>query len=137
MRKVAMVLAVAALVAGAACGGDGDGDGQAAAGSGDACASLANSQEALKNQQPTGTDLRQLYSKIEEGLEEAADRAPSEIKADVDTVAEAYKTVVAELERVNYDLSKVDPQAFQVIAAPDVRAASQRISAYYQENCKP
>jgi hypothetical protein len=136
MRKLGVLVVVVVLALGAACGGD-DGDGASASGF---CAAQAKNVDALQQQQPTSTpaSLKELYERLDDTLDEAVDKAPSEIKDDMQTVADAYKPFVDELRKVDYDFTKLNFQseAFQKLSSQEMRDATQRISAYYERTCK-
>jgi len=78
-----------------------------------------------------------------EGLEELADKVPDEIRADVETLAQAFAAYSAELADIGIEAGAT-PSAEQLqqlqaaIASLDqeeLTAASQRIEAWSQENC--
>ncbi len=74
-----------------------------------------------------------------------ADAAPSEIRGDFKTFAEAYSQFVDTLEKSGYQLgSATVPSAAQLAAlttaakklsAPKVKQAEQNLSAWGQKNC--
>jgi hypothetical protein len=77
-------------------------------------------------------------------LENLADKVPDEIKADVETLAQAFSAYAAKLQDIGIEAGAT-PTAEQVqelqtaIASLDqdeLTAASQRIEAWAQENCQ-
>jgi hypothetical protein len=79
-----------------------------------------------------------------EELEELASKAPDEIQADVETLAQAFTAYAEKLQDIGIDAG-VTPTAAQVqelqtaIASLDqeeLTAASQRIEAWAQDNCQ-
>lgn len=88
-----------------------------------------------------GDDLDQSVKK----LQQFADAAPNEIKADFKIVAEGYAEIVKAIADVNFDASSGDaPNAEQMAALEemgkkfedsDFKDASDRITAWFEENC--
>ncbi len=77
-----------------------------------------------------------------EAFDEFADKVPDEIQADVQTLAAAYQTYAEALADIDLEQGAVPSaealQQIQQAAAslgPDVTAASERLSAWTQENC--
>jgi hypothetical protein len=154
MRKLAMLVVAAVLALGAACGGGDDNadnassdsgtkteaTGNASAGVGDFCSTQAKNLDALKQQQPTANpqSLKTLYENLGDTLDKAVDQAPSEIKADMRTVADTFKPFLEELKKVNYDFTKLNVQSptFQKLSSQEFQDASTRISEYYAKTCK-
>ena len=154
MRKLGVLVLAAVLGLGVACGGGDDNNASSDAGAktevsgkasvggdvGDFCAAQAKNADALKQQQPTADpqSLKQLYEKLGDSLDSAVDHAPSEIKADMETVAETFKPFLEELRKVDYDFTKIDFQSstFQKLSSPEFQDASKRITAYYEKTCK-
>jgi hypothetical protein len=83
--------------------------------------------------------------KANDTLAKAEDSAPSEIKQDVTTVADAFKKFSELLAKYDYDLSKLsaaaqnDPQlrqqATDVLSDTKVDDANNRIVAYAEQVC--
>ena len=140
MRKLGVLVVVALLALGAACGGDDD---DSASGAGGFCAAQAKNVDALGQQQSSFNQesLKAMYERLDDSLDDAVEAAPSEIKADVQTIAGAFKPFVAELRKVDFDflrfvLSNPQSPVLQRLQAPEVTQATQRVSAYYQEHCE-
>lgn len=83
-------------------------------------------------------------SDLEDSLatfKEFADKAPEEIKDEMNTLADAYGEFVAVLADSDYDpASGEDPPsevmaALESIATEDVSAAGDKVSAYFEDNC--
>lgn len=81
-------------------------------------------------------------------LDEAADKVPSEIRADFRVIADAYRQFADALQGTNIDMS--DPQsmaelsesdlaaleaASEAMNDPEIEEAGQRINQWLQENC--
>lgn len=84
----------------------------------------------------SGTQLRTLTQEGLTALNQAAGAAPAEIKTDVQVIANVIRGLVAELDRVNYDYSKVSPDSLSKLQAPDFAASTQRFQAYMTNVCK-
>ena len=83
----------------------------------------------------TPAQVRQLATELGTAIQQAVSVAPPEIKSDVTLVAAAASDYLAGLQRAGYDLNKVPPESLQKFQAPDVQAASQRLTAYGQSVC--
>jgi hypothetical protein len=151
VRALACVLACVALVGAAGCGGDDEvsdeatvmttqpGD-EATLGS-EECLELLGLGAALA-QAFTGTagaDARE----TSELLDELVRKAPDEIKSDVQTLANGYAEIAESVRELNLDDGET-PSAQQIqqiqaaIASVDqaeLQAASERLSAWAEENC--
>lgn len=68
-------------------------------------------------------------------ITQAVTLAPAEIKPDVQVVATAFSSVVAELEKVNYDTTKLTPAAFAPLSTKEFQAAATRFTAYGRAVC--
>jgi hypothetical protein len=97
-------------------------------------ASAANNPNGLKD---TFTQLDQIMPKLQS-------TAPSEIKADVQTVADEFKKVEAIFKQYDWDFTKLvtaaqkDPtllQSMQFENDPNFAAAGQRLDAYGKKVC--
>jgi len=69
----------------------------------------------------------------QDGLDELADAAPEEIRADIETLAQALATLTEEVGD--------DPDVFELDAAlksinPKTEAAEKHLDAWEKENCK-
>lgn len=80
--------------------------------------------------------LRTLANEGKTAITQAANAAPAEIKADVQLIATTFTALLAELEKVNYDGTKLAPEAFAPLQAPEFGRASQRFQAYTRDVCK-
>ena len=71
------------------------------------------------------------------------DEVPDEIRDDVKTIAAAYTTFLDELEKIGYKPGEVPTadqiqalqDASQSVGSPEVQAASERLTAWTNENC--
>ena len=66
---------------------------------------------------------------------ESATIAPAEIKRDVEVVADAFTTLVRELEAVNYDITRIPPAVALRFMSAELESASTRVEAYARNVC--
>jgi hypothetical protein len=81
------------------------------------------------------TQLKPLAQEAEAAIREARAAAPAEIKGDVEVVAAASTAFFQQLARVNYDATKLTPDALGLTQRPEVQASAQRLEAYSQKVC--
>ena len=154
MRRLPLGLALSAVLVLTGCGG-GDSDETATttpptttaeattptfsgAGSGQFCqlvATYSDRVSGLSRAASTPAQVRQLSTELGSAIQESVAVAPAEIKSDVTLVAASATDFLAGLERAGYDLNKVPPESLQKFQAPDVQAASQRLTAYARSVC--
>jgi hypothetical protein len=152
MRKL-VVLLLTALLGLAACGSDdktenaSDSDAvttteaeSSSSGDGDAYCGLATKYSGLEKAFNPGADAANLRSSLEtakDALDDAVKVAPSEIKADVRVIADAYGPFIDAMAKANFDFTKINPQdpAFAEIQKPEVASAAQRIEAWGKAHC--
>jgi hypothetical protein len=153
---VVMIVGVFVL---AACGGGGGsevaspaadvgGDGGAVGGAFDAakCAQVVTAMSAAAAAVPQAMsgeagDLSQSLAQ----LQAFAEAAPEEIRADLLLIYQGYGEFMAAMQDAGYDPSSGEPPPPEAIAAmqqattklqdPDFTAASDRVSAWFAENC--
>jgi hypothetical protein len=90
-------------------------------------------------------DLKATFDKLQQTLQQAYDKAPSEIKNDLATVQSTFKSYAAFLAQYNYDFQKIaqaaaeDPSVLQkaqgALDDPKFTDATSRIDAYAQQVC--
>ena len=83
---------------------------------------------------------KQLFTQLNDALDKLVADAPKEIKADVQTVADAFKKLNDVMAKFNYDFTKIatDPSAAQELsqfATGGVEQAGQRVTAYFAQVC--
>ena len=86
----------------------------------------------------TGSSPAQLRASTAEGrtaITQAAAAAPAEIKPDVQVIANAFTTILSELEKVNFDISKMSPTAVASLQAPEFQASTARFQSYLRTVC--
>lgn len=79
--------------------------------------------------------LRELSMEAERAIREMEAAAAPEVRGDVQVVAAASIAFFQALARVNYDLTKMTPEAVAGLQRPEVQAASQRLAAYSENVC--
>jgi hypothetical protein len=73
---------------------------------------------------------------IQQALDQSVKNAPTEIRSDMDTVAQSVRPLLDELKKANFDMSKVDLSAITSIANnPAITDAAQHISDYMKTKC--
>ena len=84
----------------------------------------------------TPAQLRTVVNEGRMAITQAANAAPPEIKADVQLISTTFAGLLAELEKVNFEVSRMPPEAFTPLQAPEFGRASQRFQAYTRDVCK-
>jgi hypothetical protein len=154
MRRLALVLVLPVLVFGAGCGGDDDDDGGSVAASVSGSGSFCDRAESVQaefdslDSEFSGSELPSgdVFDRAADAIADLADDAPSEIKADLETVADGVREIADLFGEV--DLS--DPEALN---DPDnaealqemstrmgeldekVTGASDRVETYLKDEC--
>lgn len=75
---------------------------------------------------------------IEKSTQQGRDilsKAPSELDDAVDTILDAQDQLVTELEKVDYDYTKLPPDALSAMNTPEVEAAGEELDAYVTDTC--
>jgi hypothetical protein len=94
--------------------------------------------KAFSNVDPTGlsaADLKKQFENLGPALQQAADKAPSEIKGDFETFLNAFKPYLKALADANYDFTKIQPTSVSGLESPAVQAASDHIEQYFTQVC--
>jgi len=96
------------------------------------------SGDSFSNTDPAS--LKDDYEKAQSALDDMADKAPDEIKGDVQTLSNALGTLIEVFESVDYDFTKLvqDPQAaakLQEFDTQELSDASARVEAYLTQVC--
>ena len=109
-------------------------------GSGEFCTLARTYTERFANVGNPGSSspaqLRTLANEGRTAITQAANVAPPEIKADLQLIATTFTNLLAELEKANFDATKVAPTAFAPLQTPEFGRASQRFQAYSRDVCK-
>jgi len=83
----------------------------------------------------TPAQLRTVAQDGRTAINQALTAAPAELKADVQVLADAFGSLFNELDKVNFDASKVSVAAFAPIQAPEFQTATIRFQAYVKNVC--
>lgn len=86
--------------------------------------------------QSTPAQLRAQATEGKTAIAQAVNAAPAEIKADVQTLSTVYGAFVTELEKLNYDATKLTAASLAPLQAPEFGRASQRFTVYVRDVCK-
>ena len=155
--RFVVLLVVGAFVLGACGGGDDDGGGTTGAAAGDGggvagpldaveCAQVVSAMAAAAAAVPQvmSGEVGDLGTSVDQ-LEAMAAKAPEEIRADLLTVAQGYAAYSQALQDSGWDPSSGEAPPPEVIAAltaagqalddADFQAASDRVSAWFADNC--
>lgn len=84
----------------------------------------------------TPAQLRTVAREGQTALTEAVRSAPAEIKADLEVLARTFTTLLAELEKVNFEITRLPPAAIQALSTPEFQASTVRFQAYLRDVCK-
>jgi hypothetical protein len=84
---------------------------------------------------PTPAELRTLTREGQTAITQAVNAAPAEIKRDVEVIAAAFNGLLAELEKVNFDVTRLPPTAFGPLSAPEFTQATTRFNSYVRTVC--
>jgi len=87
------------------------------------------------NKATTPEQLRAGVQESRTAISQVASTAPAEIKADAQTLANAFTTLFTELEKANFDPTKVSLTAFAPLQAPDFAQSTTRFQAYLRTVC--
>jgi hypothetical protein len=107
-------------------------------GSSDFCDLARADDKAFSNFDPTSVsaaDLKKQFENLAPALQQAADKAPSEIKGDFETFVNAFKPYLQALADANYDFSKINPTSVSGLESPAVQTASDHIEQYFEQVC--
>lgn len=84
----------------------------------------------------TPAQLRTVAREGQTAITEAVRTAPAEIKADIEVLVRTFTTLLTELEKVNFEIARLQPAALQSLSAPDFQASTVRFQAYLRDVCK-
>lgn len=83
----------------------------------------------------TPDQLRTVAREGQAALTQLVNGAPAEIKNDVDVLARTFGGLISQLEKVDFEVSKLPPAALSQLTAPDFQAATTRFQAYNRTVC--
>ncbi len=79
--------------------------------------------------------LKTLVQEAESSIKDLVPAAPSEIKGDVQVLASGASAFFQQLAKVNYDITKLSPDAISSLQKPEFQASTQRLGAYSEKVC--
>jgi hypothetical protein len=83
-------------------------------------------------------DLRAYYQAAGAAVQQSVGVAPAEIRPDVQVVADALQSLIAALDKINYDLSKISslpPDLIAKLMSQPFEDSSVRVAAYAKNVC--
>jgi hypothetical protein len=83
----------------------------------------------------TPAQLRTLSREGQTAISQAVTAAPAEIKKDVEVIASTFNVFLGELEKVNFEVTRVPPAALQSLSAPEFQQSTTRFQAYTRSVC--
>ena len=92
-----------------------------------------DAQDVLTSKSPQ--EIKAFYADVESKLDDTVSKAPDAVKGDLSTVNDAIKLLVGELDKVDYDFTKLTPDSLQGLSNPKFEAASQHITTYLTQTC--
>jgi hypothetical protein len=84
---------------------------------------------------PTPAQLRTLAREGQTAITQAVNAAPTEIKPDVQVIANTFGGLLTELEKVNFEATRMPPSAFNSLSSPEFTASTTRFQAYIRTVC--
>ena len=84
---------------------------------------------------PTAAQLRTVSREGQAAITQAVTAAPAEIKKDVEVIANGFNGFLAELEKVNFDVSKLSTDALKALSAPEFQQSTVRFQSYSKTVC--
>lgn len=87
------------------------------------------------NQARTPDELRAGVRESQTAINQVVSTAPAEIKGDVQSLANAFGVLFTELERANFDPTKVSLTAFAPLQSPEFAQSTARFQAYVRTVC--
>jgi hypothetical protein len=84
---------------------------------------------------PTAAELRTVTREGQTAINQAVNAAPAEIKKDVEVIAAAFSGLLAEMEKVNFEVTRLPPTAFASLSAPEFTQATTRFNSYVRTVC--
>ncbi len=122
---------------------EGSGNDFSGSGSGDLCEFAQEIEAAMGDEFLSSTDpdvVDEQYNELNDILGEAVDRAPDEIRPDLEIVADGLRSFIDVLAEYDYDFVALaeDPEALEALSSlegPEFDEASLRVEEYFTEVC--
>ena len=83
----------------------------------------------------TPAQLRTLAREGQTAITQAVNAAPAEIKRDVELLATTFNGLIAELEKVNFEVARVPPAALSQLSTPEFQTSTTRFQTYIRSVC--
>ena len=133
-RTVVLAAATALSLTLAACGGGGDGSSiEAWCAVGD----TFEQESPLDSADPTDPEaFRTAIEEFQGQLDEVRSAAPDEIRDDVNLVLDGFDGFFGALEEADFNVMEIDPAVLEPLNSEELNAASERITAFTEENCR-
>jgi hypothetical protein len=84
---------------------------------------------------PSPAQLRTLVREGQTAITQAVNAAPAEIKRDVELLATTFSGLIAEMEKVNYEVARVPPAALSQLSTPEFQTSTTRFQTYIRSVC--
>lgn len=124
-------------------GGDDGGDDTpttvVAKGGGEFCDDLATFINDNSSADVDVTDPDAYKAAIEDSVEQGREllsEAPDELDDAVETLLDVQDKLISELEKVDYDFTKLPADAFSSMDSPEIEKANDELTAYVEDTCK-
>lgn len=92
-------------------------------------------QKIIAGNDSTDVTVQKIASDTKKLAKKAVAAAPASIKADVATVTKASLAEVAALQKVNFDITKINPADLMKLNQPEIRTASANLTNYLVKTC--
>jgi hypothetical protein len=116
-------------------GGDDTSTTVVATGGGEFCDDLA---QLMNESSPDLTDKDAYAKALKESAKKSKEllsKAPDELSDSVEVLTELQDKLLAELEKVDYDITKLPPDVMQSMDSPELTAANQELTSYVKDTC--
>ena len=84
---------------------------------------------------PSPAQLRTVTREGQTAISQAVNSAPAEIKNDVQVLANTFSSLLSELEKVNFEVTRLPAAALQSLQAPEFQQSTTRFQAYIRTVC--
>jgi hypothetical protein len=103
------------------------------------CDLVRSYTERLSGLGPSLVNPEALRKVLEEAgplIDEAEALAPPEVAPDIRVLAVSSRKFLGDLRGVNFDYTKLPPEAFQQLQTPEIKAAQGRLQTYIRDVCR-
>ncbi|WP_421118188.1 hypothetical protein ACE2AJ_12275 [Aquihabitans daechungensis] len=109
-----------------------------ATGGGEFCDDLAGYINDASMADIDVTDADAYEAAVKESAEDSKDllsKAPDDLSDSVEVLVQLQEDLVDELEKVDFDFTKLPADAMSVMGSPEVEAANEDLTAYVEDTC--